>query len=36
VGAATRGRSYYAVTDRVDTERRIDAMLERLWRGASR
>jgi hypothetical protein len=34
--AATRGRSYYAVTDRVDTERRIDAMLERLWRGASR
>ena len=32
---ATRGREYYAVTDRVDTERRIDAMLERLWRGAS-
>jgi hypothetical protein len=34
--AATRDRLYYAITDRVDTERRIDAMLERLWRGASR
>jgi glyoxylase-like metal-dependent hydrolase (beta-lactamase superfamily II) len=31
--AATRGRPFYAHTDQADSRRRIDAMLERIWRG---
>ena len=34
--AATRGRPYYAITDRADAQRRIDAILERLRSGADR
>lgn len=33
--AATAGQRYYAVTDRADTERRIDAIVERVRRGES-
>lgn len=31
--AATRGQSYYALTERADGERRINAILERVRRG---
>lgn len=34
--AATRGRPYYAITDRADARRRIDAILERLRSGEDR
>jgi hypothetical protein len=34
--AATGGQPYYALTDRADTRRRIDAILERVRRGESR
>ena len=33
---ATRGRPYYAITDRADARRRIDAILERLRSGENR
>jgi hypothetical protein len=31
--AATSGQPCYAVTSQVETKRRIDAIMERLWRG---
>jgi hypothetical protein len=34
--AATAGQPYHAVTDRADTRRRIDAILERVRRGEDR
>lgn len=34
--AATAGQPYYAITDRSDARRRIDAILERVRRGESR
>jgi glyoxylase-like metal-dependent hydrolase (beta-lactamase superfamily II) len=34
--AATAGGPYYAPTDRVDTHRRVDAVLERIRRGEDR
>ena len=34
--AATGGEPYYALTDRADAGRRIDAILERLRRGEDR
>jgi glyoxylase-like metal-dependent hydrolase (beta-lactamase superfamily II) len=34
--AATAGQAYYALTNRADSARRIDAILERLRRGEDR
>jgi glyoxylase-like metal-dependent hydrolase (beta-lactamase superfamily II) len=34
--AATGGQPYFALTDRADTRRRVDAILKRVWNGEAR